>query len=411
MTAARRILRPSAAALTGLALAVGGLVVAAPTVSAAQEPGWDHQTCDSHGAPARQVELTSPGVSAMSYTYWVDEAFLATATLGPSGDYSYVLPPVPVGAHRWKSSTKFDGKPDGPGTAITTPECPADPDVPATPPESEAPSAGLTLLRVDEAPVCRLESDGSVSAPVGYSHLNGDSTKDGTLEVRVDGELDDSYVVPKRSGRAGRLDLSPGTHTVDLGVAGQDGPGKTVDVTVPDCSADLAVTPGAAVVKPGGSMSVRAKGATPGEALRLRLSGVTIAEGLADDSGAATLRGTVPKTFTAMNNRTVQVRGASATRTGTARLSTVLPKTLRPTVWKSTVPRGSTQRVTVTGLAPKERAVVVYGGRWISPSGSAADARGRYTLRFDPDARPGRRTVTVRGLDDTRRGSVTFTLR
>lgn len=419
MSAARAILRPFVVAATGFALAIGAMTAAlpadaSPAVTSApaveQEPGWDYQTCATHGVPARQVEVTNDTPTTQSWNYWVDGEHLTSIRLAPiGGPYTYALPPVPSGEHRWQYNGKYDEGPVGEGELITTPECPEDPDLPDTPPPSEPPSEGFTMLEINE-PTCRLDGDGVSQTGVGFHHLNGDSARGGTLEIRVDDTLADSYVVPEKSGRKGWLDLAPGTHTVSLKVAGQ-GTTKTAEVEVGDCSTSFTVDPSATVVASGDRLRAEVSGAVAGEHLDLHLSGVKIGEGLAGPSGRATLSGVVPEGWKQMSNRTLAVKGAAPGRTGTAQVSTVAPRTLAPTVWKSTVPRGSSQRVSVTGLVPGERVVVIYGGRWITPSGSTADAQGRYTLEFDPEARPGRKTVTVRGHDTTRQGAVTFTLR
>lgn len=161
----------------------------------------------------------------------------------------------------------------------------------------------------------------------------------------------------------------------------------------------------------GATAGVAVTGAADAEPVRLYVSGQRIAEGVADTSGAVTLRGRIPTTFREMRDRTVEVRGATGNRYGRSTISTVGPKVLAPTVREPVISRGSDQRVSVAGLMPHERVVVIYGGRWITPSGTRASAEGRYALTFDPGTTPGRRTVTVLGQGDARRGSVSFTLR
>lgn len=414
MTAARSI-TSLAATMSGLALVAAGAIATAPAVSASPtttlaDPEWDYQTCETHGVPSRQVEISNNTPTTWVWDYWVDGQHLTSIRLGPvGGPYTYVLPPVPAGEHHWQYSGKYDDGPVGEGERITTPECPEDPDLPDPPSPSKPPSSGFTMLAVGE-PVCRLGEDGVSQSGVAFSYLNGDSERGGTLEIRVDGELAESYVVPRKGGRSGSLDLDPGTHTVSLKVAGQSSE-KTAKVEVGDCSADFTVDPSATVVASGARVRAQVTGAISGEPLGLYLSGVKIGETEAGSGGTATVSGIVPEGWKQMSNRTLAVKGAAAGRVGTAKVSTVAPKELAPTVWKSSVPRGSKQRVSVAGLVPGERVVVIYGGRWITPSGSTADARGRYSLTFDPGARAGTKTVTVRGHDTTRRGAVTFTLR
>lgn len=415
--AAARSITSIVGAVSGLALAAAGAVATAPTVSAtptttladaAKDPGWDYQTCESHGVPARAVDVDNPGPSATWSTYWVDGTALTTLA-PPPGAYTYVLPTVPPGEHLWQVTAKYEDEPTGEGELITTPECPEDPDLPDTPPASQAPNQDLTMHDIG-VPECRVEDGLVAQGPVGYHHLNADPTRAGRLEVRVDGMLAESFVVPAKTGRKGRLDLAPGSRTVSLHVTGQSRT-KTQQIEVGDCSTEFVTQPSSTVVRSGERLRVSGGGALKGERLRLFVSGQQVGEAVAGSGGAINVSGVLPETWKQMSNRTVSVRGGATGRIGSTHVSTVVPKALTPTVWKSTMPRGSKQRVTVSGLVPHERAVVMYGGRWISPSGSRANSLGRYSLLFDPGTYPGRKTVTVRGHDDSRRGSVTFTLR
>lgn len=390
--------RTAAAGLASLAVAAAGLVTA-PTAQAAVE--WDFQSCATEGGPAPLITHDNPGPGQWPrWTYLVDGSSVGTLAAPPQSTITWALPAMSPGTHRWEVLDRVGQTIQR--TTVTAPACPADPDLPDPP--STAPTGGR--VDIGEA-VCRYDTTGRLVPMVEFGYLLPPYSESAAgLTITADGRAAGTYVVPPGQARLGAIPLT-GTRTV-LSFAVTGATTRTETVTTPRCEGAFSATPSAPVVQVGGQLRILASGLGHDERVSVSVSGQHLGSLLATQR-REWLIVDVPESFKAMNGRNLTVTGAHSRVSST--VSTVTPKTLRPTIWKPTLRRGSTQRVDVAGLAPGEKVVVIYGGKWISPSTAVADARGRYRFSFDPGTTPGRKTVTVRGLDDSRKGSVAFTLR
>lgn len=107
-------------------------------------------------------------------------------------------------------------------------------------------------------------------------------------------------------------------------------------------------------------------------------------------------------------NRVLALRWLGGT-TATTTIKALAAKTFRPVLRSTTVARGGTQVVAVSGLAPGERFVVAYAGRQVGAG--TATSKGAIRVTFAVGRTTGVKSVVVRGQFSDRRGSTTFRVR
>ncbi|GAA4803497.1 hypothetical protein ACFQ0K_12065 [Nocardioides caeni] len=154
-------------------------------------------------------------------------------------------------------------------------------------------------------------------------------------------------------------------------------------------------------VKAGTSVTVRAAGLAPGERDCVVLAGGNgAAVGDADGNGSASIA--VPPTTRNYKAALRTVGGANLTTPVTA----LAPKVLTVLRGTSRVAAGGQQAVRITGLVPGEKATIRYGKVVVGTG--VANANGAFRVTFAVGRAKGTKTVTGRGLFNTRRGAVTF---
>lgn len=118
--------------------------------------------------------------------------------------------------------------------------------------------------------------------------------------------------------------------------------------------------------------------------------------------------GTTVKLPASTGNRVLALRWLGGT-TATTTIKALAAKTFRPVLRSTTVARGGTQVVAVSGLAPGERFVVAYAGRQVGAG--TATSKGAIRVTFAVGRTTGVKSVVVRGQFSDRRGSTTFRVR
>ncbi|MCW2749881.1 MAG: hypothetical protein JWR83_991 [Aeromicrobium sp.] len=169
-------------------------------------------------------------------------------------------------------------------------------------------------------------------------------------------------------------------------------PGKALTVTAPS-----------AFISGGKKATVSVSGLAAGEKFKISLSGSTAVSGTASVAGAGTASIT---TATTTANRVATVTGSRTSRIGTATVKVLGAKTLAPKVRYSTIKKGRTQTVSVSGLAAHEPVTVGYGGKAIKHS--TATASGTFSYSFKVGSTTGTKSVSIRGAFSNRHGSKTF---
>jgi hypothetical protein len=165
----------------------------------------------------------------------------------------------------------------------------------------------------------------------------------------------------------------------------------------------LTVTAPSAFISGGKKATVSVSGLTAGEKFKIALSGSTAVSGTASAAGTGSASIT---TSTSTANRVATVTGSRTSRVGTATVKVVGAKTLAPKVKYSSIKKGKTQTVSITGLAAHEPVAVGYGGKAIKHS--TASSTGTFSYSFKVGSSKGTKTVSIRGAFTNRHGIKTF---
>lgn len=178
-----------------------------------------------------------------------------------------------------------------------------------------------------------------------------------------------------------------------------------VTVDIPLAPATLTVKASTGIVHVGRRLTVTVTGLKAGETYRITIAGVTVATGVVPASGSLSTTVQVPNT---LRDGTVpiQVLGAADDRAGSSTLNVVASKTLTVKVTKAQIGKGGKQRVSISGLAARERVRIVYRGKRIAVL--TASKRGTASKTFTVGASAGKKTVTVYGVSNDRTGAKTF---
>jgi hypothetical protein len=157
----------------------------------------------------------------------------------------------------------------------------------------------------------------------------------------------------------------------------------------------------------GKQIRVAARGLDARESYVIRVAGTKVATGNAAASGKLSRLVTIP-TGTSPGNARVTVTGSESDRTGRDNLRVVRNKTLGLRLAKTMIRASDDQRVTITGLARRERVTLTYQGKQISPRNARASKRGTYTRVFDVDIYWGTKSVKASGKYSGRSATKTF---
>lgn len=166
-----------------------------------------------------------------------------------------------------------------------------------------------------------------------------------------------------------------------------------------------AVTDGLAT--PGMPMTTTVSGLAPFERYcTYTLEGTAAKAGRAKEDGTAVIAAKAPAS---VGLQPVTVYGERDARQGAGKVRVLPPvKKLPVTLSATKVKRGGSVVVTATGLAPLEKARVSYGGRIVVTGKATPTGTFRYTLAVGTAT--GTKSVSVLGLNATRKGTRTFTV-
>jgi hypothetical protein len=153
----------------------------------------------------------------------------------------------------------------------------------------------------------------------------------------------------------------------------------------------------------GSTVTLRASGLAPGEHFRIALGSVRSATGTAGAAGTGAARILLPRST---RTYAVVVTGSRSVRTGSSTISVLGPRKFSATVKSRPIRRARTQHVTVSGLAPGEKARLFYRGARIW-SGSA-NAAGRVVRSFGSGRSLGPKKLVLRGAFSDRSVTTTF---
>lgn len=159
------------------------------------------------------------------------------------------------------------------------------------------------------------------------------------------------------------------------------------------------VTAPTGFVRAGSTITARVTGIRGGQVVCVGGFGVR-ARLVGSDSAALTLPA-------ATGNRVITLTHATGTTQTTVKA--LAAKVLRPVLARTSVARGGTQTVAVSGLAAGETVTVVYRNKVVRTG--KATSKGAYRVSFPVGRVTGTKTVLVRGEFPTRRGSATFRVR
>jgi hypothetical protein len=143
-------------------------------------------------------------------------------------------------------------------------------------------------------------------------------------------------------------------------------------------------------------ITVTARGLDAGESYILRIGGIQVAAGSATSTGTLTRRVILPSRARD-GLAAVTVIGSESDRTGRTMTLVLTNKTLGLRLKHRRVQVRHRQWVTITGLASRERILVGFKGRRVSPRYARADTNGVYRLAFRVGVRRGIKTVKARG--------------
>ncbi len=142
----------------------------------------------------------------------------------------------------------------------------------------------------------------------------------------------------------------------------------------------------------GSTVTLRATGLLRGERATFTLGNRKVLRSTVSSRGIATVRAALPRTT---RSYLVRVVGGTSARTGARTLKVLGPRRLHAVLGRPSVRRSGSERVAVTGLAPREQVRVVYRGHRIW-SGTAS-ARGTVQRSFRVSRSLGRQRLLVRG--------------
>lgn len=176
-------------------------------------------------------------------------------------------------------------------------------------------------------------------------------------------------------------------------------------VTLTLTPATLTVKTSTGIVPVGRRVTVTATGLKAGESYRITIAGFSVATGVVPASGALSTAVLVPST---LRDGTAEIRvlGAADDRAGASTLRVVAAKKLTVKVTKARVGKGGKQRVSISGLAARERVRIVYRGKRIAVL--TASKQGTASETFTVGTSAGKKTITVYGVTNDRTGARTF---
>jgi hypothetical protein len=169
--------------------------------------------------------------------------------------------------------------------------------------------------------------------------------------------------------------------------------------------ATLTVKAPTGLVHVGRRATVSVTGLAAGETYRIVIAGITVATGVVPASGALSTVVVVPATVPEGTVR-IQVLGSADNRAGSTDLRIVAAKKLTVRVTKARVGKGGKQRVSVSGLAGREKVRIVYRGKRVAVL--TASSRGTATRTFAVGTRKGVKTVRAYGITTDRTGAKRF---
>jgi hypothetical protein len=168
-------------------------------------------------------------------------------------------------------------------------------------------------------------------------------------------------------------------------------------------AATLAVKAPTGYVQGGKKATVTVTGLAKGEKFTATVAGGGSVSGVAGTTGTGSVALTVPTTT---GTKAVAVVGSRVARTGSVNVKVLGAKTLAPKLKYTSVKRGGSQKVTVSGLAAGE-SIKVYQGSTLKKSG-AATSTGTYSTTFTVGSSKGTKTVKVVGAFSNRTGTKNF---
>jgi hypothetical protein len=166
----------------------------------------------------------------------------------------------------------------------------------------------------------------------------------------------------------------------------------TVSVSVP-----------AGLRKAGSTIAVSAAGLQAGEKYLLTVGGGATVTGSADASGRVVV--SVP-TPAGSADRVVTVEGSRSNRAGSATVKLIGARKITPKLRSSTVKRGKTQTISVSGLTPGERVRIYLSGKLVR-SGTVY-SNGTYAAKAKVGKKARKSTVKIVGGFSNRTGTKTF---
>jgi len=221
----------------------------------------------------------------------------------------------------------------------------------------------------------------------------------------------DGVPIVDADGKTFELTSAQVGHTVTVLVTAiKDGYVSSSDVSDPTAvvASPLDVTSTKAIVQTGRYVRVTATGLSKREAYTVSVDGTVVKTGSASYAGKA---GASIKIPTTLGNGPVDVVVTAASgRTGHTSIYHAKPVTFTVEPGATSVTKGGTTSVLVTGMAPGERVRVTFSGRTVSPVGAVAAEDGTYSQSFPVGTRLGARPLKVTGLFTARNGAATVTV-
>ncbi len=154
-------------------------------------------------------------------------------------------------------------------------------------------------------------------------------------------------------------------------------------------------------------ITVAARGLDGAESYIVRIGGTQVAAGSATSTGTLTRRVILPSRARD-GLASVTVTGSESDRTGSTTTRVLTNKTLGLRLKHRRVQVRHRQWVKITGLASREKILVGFKGRRVSPRYARADTNGVYRLAFRVGKTRGIKTVRVRGQFAGRTAAKTF---
>ena len=272
---------------------------------------------------------------------------------------------------------------------------------------SSAPVAATLFAMYGATPRIDTESlPGTIRGQLYHQELAGESVS--TLDYSISAGALPRGVTLDADGTIHGVPTAAGTF--DFTVLAHNEGGSTArdfSIDVQREAKKLAIALPKAPTAVGSKVTVPVSGLDAGERFTISTGAKTLATGIANAKGKASVSLIVPKL--ADGKRSITVVGSTTTRSGTSTLTVVAAtKKFSVSTNKKNYHYGQKATITVKGLAAGEKVSISFRGKTITSSKAVASSKGTYTVTYSVGSTKGTKTIKVTGAAKTRAGSASI---